>query len=191
MHEANPHGVWSGGRHARLAERGPAEVWGKLYRSARRYAEREGTYAVVMPPGKPGERSKQDGQDITFVINPWQSVGAPRHGTQPRVKRRCRRWPNGKAPSGPESRRATTSDWRCRNWLAGLAGATRTAMQSRRSGFRHRCEAPTSDQGPERDHATPDQDTKPRKSQFRIAPPEHHYHEANRAAPQAHHAQTS
>jgi hypothetical protein len=133
-----------------------------------------------MPPAVPGEWSKSDGQDRTCFIDPWRfgrrvpewnaapcekavpMLAARRYAFGARIPVRC-----NVGFKRPVRRRDTDSD----------AVSTRRIPSPLRG--------PVSDQGPERDHATPVQAMKPRKPQLRLTPPERHNHEAFRAAPQA------
>jgi hypothetical protein len=133
-----------------------------------------------MPPGVSGKWSKSDRQDRTCFIDPWRfgrrvpgwnaapcekavpMLAARQYAFGARIPVRC-----NIGFKRPVRRRDTASD----------AVSTRRIPSPLRG--------PVSDQGPERDHATPEQAMKPRKPQLRLTPPERHNHEAIRAAPQA------
>ena len=104
------------GRLARLAGRGPPEGSGKRWRSG---------HATNMLPGKSGESPRSDGHGAAWFISPWRSDGAFHGETPPRLKVVTRA-----DQSADESR----SDRIPARHTSKMAGATRTAVRSRRGG---------------------------------------------------------
>ena len=125
------------GRLARLAGRGPPEGSGKRWRSG---------HATNMLPGKSGESPRSDGHGAAWFISPWRSDGAFHGETPPRLKVVTRA-----DQSADESR----SDRIPARHTSKMAGATRTAMRSRRADPSQNSPARLRP-GRSRDHAPPE-----------------------------------
>ena len=124
-------------RHARLAGRGPPEGSGKRWKSGHAVLmlpEKSGMLSRKsdrlpkksgMLPGKSGESPNSDGHGAAWFISPWRSDGAFLGETLPRVKVFTRSDHSAGYPRGNQAPARHISK---------LAGATRTAMRSRRGG---------------------------------------------------------